>query len=363
MSYSKSKKEIDFFREFERFIKDSLTGRRRQPNGKKISSGTIANYRFTLSLIRRFCEGRKFPLRLRLIKWLTKREFETERKYWKRFYHSFTTFLYENCGLYDNYTGQNIKIIRVFFNYLNRERSLEVGEFHKQFYVWQEDIAIYPLMPEELNFLIYNEQFEDSLNPRMRQIKDYFVFGCTVALRFSDLKSLKQNHLRTAGDKYYLKVKSIKTSTDTLIRLPGYAVEILNRNKRGRGFLLPQYTLTYFNKRIKGLLANAGFTQPVLVTRNKRGKPVELKNENPERQFFRFCDVASSHTMRRTAITTMLSLGVPDQVVRKISGHAPNSKEFYRYVFWSQLYQDGATEQMFQQLKDKVMKVSPVIDH
>lgn len=35
--------------------------------------------------------------------------------------------------------------------------------------------------------------------------------------------------------------------------------------------------------------------------------------------------------MRRSAITVMLGLGVPEQVVRKISGHAPGSKEFFKY--------------------------------
>ena len=59
--------------------------------------------------------------------------------------------------------------------------------------------------------------------------------------------------------------------------------------------------------------------------------------------------------MRRTAITTMLSLGVPEQVVRKISGHSPSGKEFYRYVLWAQTYQDQETEKMFEKLGEKRM--------
>jgi hypothetical protein len=46
----------------------------------------------------------------------------------------------------------------------------------------------------------------------------------------------------------------------------------------------------------------------------------------------------------------MLSLGVPEQIVRKISGHSPGSKEFYRYVHWAQAYQDKATEHVFEKL-------------
>jgi len=42
--------------------------------------------------------------------------------------------------------------------------------------------------------------------------------------------------------------------------------------------------------------------------------------------------------MRRTAITTLLIMGVPEAMVRKISGHAPGSKEFYKYVGIAQDY-------------------------
>ena len=59
--------------------------------------------------------------------------------------------------------------------------------------------------------------------------------------------------------------------------------------------------------------------------------------------------------MRRAAITTMLSLGMPEQAVRKISGHAPGSKEFYRYVLFAQTYQDEETEKMFAKLDNKIL--------
>ena len=59
-------------------------------------------------------------------------------------------------------------------------------------------------------------------------------------------------------------------------------------------------------------------------------------------------------TLRQVgAITTMLSLGVHEQLVRKISGHTPHSKEFYRYVSWSQTLQDRSTEEMFAKLEQK----------
>ena len=49
--------------------------------------------------------------------------------------------------------------------------------------------------------------------------------------------------------------------------------------------------------------------------------------------------------MRRTAITSLLILGVPEQVVRKISGHAAGSKEFYKYVSIAEAYLSKEVQQ------------------
>jgi integrase len=356
MPRTNTKKEWPFFAEYQKFINDSRRGRRLQPNGKRISPGTVDNYTYTLKLVQQFCAEKSFELRIRPGRKLNTRELETEKNYWKKFYKRFTDYLYGDCGYFDNYVGQNIKNIRTFFNYLNKDLAMGVGEFHKLFYVRKEEIAIFPLMPEELNFLINDKAFEESLTKRMKEVKDFFVFGCTVALRFSDLNALKKSNIRIINGQHYLAVRSIKTSTDTLVKLPQYAVDIINRYTKVKRRLLPLFNKVNLNKYIKLLLQQAGFTQPVRLTRGKRGQTTELKNANDSKQLYRFCDVATTHTMRRTAITTMLSLGVPEQVVRKISGHAPGSKEFYRYVSFAQTYQDEETQKMFDKLENKVLK-------
>lgn len=347
------KKELDFFSLFDRFISDSQRGRRLQPNGKKIGPDTIQNYVYTRKLLHEFCEFSGISLRIRPMRLLNHRDLQAEKNYWKKFYRRFTDFLYNNCGHFDNYVGQNIKILKAFFNYVNKELHPGAGDFHKLFYVRNEEIAIHPVLPEELNFLIYDKSFEDSLSPRMQEVKDFFVFGCTVALRLSDLLRLKRANLRENAGQYYLAVRSQKTATDSLVRLPDYAVDIVKKYRKSKTRLLPSFNKVNLNKYIKELLELAGFTQPVGKTREKRGKRLELARNGSRGKTYRFCDVASTHTMRRTAITTMLSLGMPEQLVRKISGHAPGSKEFYRYVLWAQTYQDQETEKVFERLKEK----------
>lgn len=352
MSKTKQGKELCFFALFERFINDSKRGKRLQPNGKRITAGTIKNYCYTKRLLEKFCQQKKFHLRLRLQKRLNQREHEAEKGYWKKFYRQFTTYMYKDCGYFDNYAGQNIKIIKTFFNYLNKELALGIGEFHRLFYARKEEITIFPLLPEELNFFIYNKEFETALSTRMRQVKDVFVFGCTVALRVSDLLGLQKSNLRIVAGQHYLAVRSRKTSTDTLVKLPDYAINIVHKYSKVKKSLLPSFHKANLNKNIKRMFEQAGFTHQLAISRERAGVAVELKKGKNSRAF-RFCDVVSTHTMRRTAITTMLCLGMPEQLVRRISGHAPHTKEFYRYVRWAQAYLDQESDKFFEKLKDK----------
>ena len=66
----------------------------------------------------------------------------------------------------------------------------------------------------------------------------------------------------------------------------------------------------------------------------------------------RFCDKMSSHMMRRTAITTLLILGMPEHLVRKISGHSHTSSSFNRYVHYAQAYIDREIDKVHRVLEE-----------
>jgi integrase len=226
---------------------------------------------------------------------------------------------------------------------------INVGEFYKQFYIRKEEVPIIVLLPEELHFLIYNDTFEMGLTPQLRKVKDFFVFGCTVALRFSDLVQLKETNIRIVADRWYLSIKARKTGQETRIRLPEYAINIVKKyNTQKGGFILPRYNIVNLNLYIKKLLEQAGFNAGSKKVRSRRGEFIEIFSRKKQ---YRFCDLVTTHTMRRTAITTMLCLGMPEHIVRRISGHSPMSREFFRYVFLAQSYQDAETEMVFDKLK------------
>lgn len=352
MSSKSAKLDLNFFELFDKFIRDSVRGKRLQKNGKKLNEGTLKNYRYTFNLLKDFFSNKNFDLRLRSVQKLNKRENKIEKNYWKKFYKKFSDYMYDDLNFYDNYVGTNFKIIRVFFNYLNDELTLNVGNFHRSFYVHKENIQIIVLQPEQLQFLIRDKEFESSLSERLKKTKDIFVFGCTVALRISDLMNLGESNLEIMHNQHYLRVISKKTQTFTRVRLPEYAMDIIHKYRKKNKPLLPKIHVTNLNINIRMLIEKAGWKYAYLKTRSKRGQIIPVYKNQKTKEPYRFCDLVSSHTMRRTAITTMLCLGMSELLVRKVSGHAPHSREFFKYVELSQNYLDNEIEKVHNQLKE-----------
>jgi hypothetical protein len=352
MALSLNKKN-DFLKLFDTFLKETEKGKRVQKTGIRVRASSLEPYVYLRKLLYDFSVKKNFPLRIYSVSTLKKRELLAEKKYWARFYTEFTEYLYTDCNCYDNYVGSNIKRLRAFFNYLNEEKEMNVGSFHKKFYTHSEEIEIITLIPEQLNFLIYNKEFEDTLPEHLKKTKDMFVFGCTVALRISDIFKLSKNNIESINGKHYLKTRSQKTNTLTRIVLPDYAVAIINKYTEKQKTIFPEISKARFNLNIKSLIKRTNWTGEQIKTRQKRGQTVVVYKNPKTKEPYRFCDLITSHTMRRTAITTMLCLHMPENLVRKISGHASGSKEFFRYVELSQKYMDNETEKVYDQIRNK----------
>lgn len=102
------------------------------------------------------------------------------------------------------------------------------------------------------------------------------------------------------------------------------------------------------NKQIKILGKLYGWDGFLPKYKSRQGQIVEIKHLNGES--WKFYEHLTCHTMRRTAITSLLMLGVDEHVVRKLSGHSPGSKEFYKYVAISQTYMNRQVKTAFERL-------------
>lgn len=157
---------------------------------------------------------------------------------------------------------------------------------------------------------------------------------------------LTRKNLEGIRDSVYLCVRSQKTATDTRIKLPGDALSIIEKYKRLKT-LLPVLSDSRLNLNLKDLCAQAGWTHEMDKVRTLIGIEQKLKNgEKP----YRFCDLVTTHTMRRTAITTLLCLGVPEIMVQKNLRDTANSTSFHRYVEYAQRFIDEETDKAFEKL-------------
>jgi integrase len=340
------------FKLLEEFINDSTAGRRTKKDGGRISSGTIINYVYLQKYLQEFEQSISYDLKIYVESNLTYNEKLAASRYYKKIYNDFSGFLYTKKGFFDNYVGLVIKGLRSFFNYLENEKMITVGKYHQSFFVPREEIPIIALSHEQLNFIIYNSEFNKQVEKSgLKKVRDTFVFGCTVALRVSDLLQLTKKNLVITNNSYYLKVKSQKTGTYTSIKLPEYAVEIIMKYSKNRVKLLPEMTAQWFNQRLKLLAKLIPDDFEMVKIRERKGKQVVVYKNQAKKIHFKLSDHITTHTMRRTAITTMLNLGMAEHIVRKISGHAANSKEFFRYVRMSQNIIDQESDKIFEQIR------------
>lgn len=335
------------------FVKESSSGKRLKKNGSRISHSTVVHYVNFKRVLMLFVEETSFELKLYLVNNLTQRENEVAANYWRKFYNEFTSFMYNKLGYFDNYVGTIIKTLRTFCNYLNETRHIAIGVFHKSFYAPKEEIDIITLNHKQLNYIIYNNEFDQLVKQLdLTLVKDIFIFGCTVALRVSDLLSLTSKNLVIQDDKYYLNVRSQKTNTKTSIKLPDYAVDIIKKYYKKHKTLLPPISIGYLDIQLKKLGKLLPNDFELIKTRLKKGKQVVIYKNAQKKIHYKLSDHITTHTMRRTGITTMLNLGMPEHLVRKISGHAANSREFFRYVELSQSFIDEETDKIFDKINN-----------
>ncbi len=322
--------------EFRKFVENSETGKRLKKNGGFISKGTISQYKSVLHCLQQYELKQGKPLNI--LTGIQKNQvvWKREDAYWRKFEKKYTTFL-KQSGAGANYMGHQMKIIKTFFAYLEKDCKFSISKAYQHFRVMKEEKPIVVISPDRLKFLIHDENFTASLPKYLIRTKDILVVGCTVGLRYSDLMALKQANLSLWEGQTYLQVKSQKTGVQTKIRLPEYVLSIIEK-KDVKVKLLPTLSNHRLNNNLRKLCQMAGWKEPIMSTRKGTGNKIKTTP---------FYTQVTSHIMRRTAITTMLTLGMPEAAVRRISGHSEKSASFYRYVQFSQAYLDVELDKVF----------------
>lgn len=278
-----------------------------------------------------------------------RRNFKKEINYWKKFRQQFETYLRIHHVCLDVYIAAVFKVIKTFFNYLRNEKGLPVGEFHRLLRLPSRIYQPVVLDTSQFQRLISDTALTAKLPENQRNSLKMFLFGCISGLRYTDIMNLKTSNIQQKGERYFLLTTAKKTNTAVTIPLPLQLIELLElKSCKVNHRLFKKLSNSNFNLHIKRIMKLAGYTHAVPKYRFRNGVLIEVKTNLGHT--YRFCDHISAHTMRRTAITNLLVLGVPEQVVRKLSGHAPGSKEFYRYVSLAQDYTNRQLEVAYEKL-------------
>ncbi len=221
----------------------------------------------------------------------------------------------------DNYFAKIVTVLKTFLNWAF-ERDYVKDQTYRKFKASERETEVICLTPSEF-LTLYNYEFKSK---RLSRVRDVFIFGCTTGLRFSDLSSLERSHIQ--GD--FIMKNIQKTQDNNTIPLTKYAKEILSKYQNTVYETLPRVSAQKFNRYLKECCEKAGINAPTTITRFSGSK--RKHNTFPK------YELITSHTARKTFATISLLNGVPERVVRNITGHK-KEENFKRYVNFTKEYE------------------------
>lgn len=214
-------------------------------------------------------------------------------------YHQFLSWCAaQNYSI--NYTGSLINGIKMLLK-LSYHAGLHRNDIyeHRGFKKLQEESTEVYLSDAELDKICALE-----LTSRQAVVRDWFILGCHVGLRVSDLVRLDKDNLQ--GD--YITIANEKTDVKVVIPVHKRVRAII---KKYKGFP-PRVSDVEINREIKHIVRSAKIHERVLCTITKGGKRVDT--------FYQKWQMVSTHTCRRSFITNLRKSGIPDSIVMKLSG-------------------------------------------
>lgn len=210
----------------------------------------------------------------------------------------FHSYLLNSRGLNNNTCHTHIRVFRSVLNYFEFPAPKYRVKTYKPSNITLTD--------SELNLI---KEFEPKSNS-LKKVKDLFLLGCSVGLRFGDLRRLRPEHFVEETGKTYIQLYANKTKDSVSIPLNSIAKEIVKKYS----FDPPKLSTQKFNQYIKNLLSQIPHFRETFESKTViRGQ----KQETDQRAKYLF---VGTHTMRRTFITRALEKGLPPVSVAKYTG-------------------------------------------
>lgn len=229
------------------------------------------------------------------------------------FFYSYVTYLKKAKKLAANTIAKDISILKVFMG-----EAIDLGytdnmQFrHKKFFYQEEETEHVYLTEQELH-KIYNVQIS---NKKLDQVRDLFIFGAWVGLRFSDFSNIKPENIVKIDDDYFIKVITQKTKELVIIPCNPVIIEIFEKYKHNSNMLPRTISNQKFNEYIKDVCKLAELNEVGRLSSRSKDKLWQL---------------VSSHTARRSFATNFYLQGFPTIDLMRITGHK-TERSFLKYI-------------------------------
>jgi len=230
------------------------------------------------------------------------------------FFYNYVSFLKKKFSLKRNSIAKDIAVLKTILNEaVDCEQTTNMGFKHKKFSYSYEEVDATYLTESEIESLY---DFDLSHNKKLEQVKDLFVFGCLVGLRFGDYSSIKPENRVTIDGDVYIKLITQKTKEQVVIPCHPLVLKIFDKYKHNPNSLPKAISNQKFNDYIKDACKEAGLTE---TGRLLTSPALELYQ------------CVSSHTARRSFATNLYLSGFPTLSIMKITAHK-SEKAFLKYI-------------------------------
>jgi len=229
------------------------------------------------------------------------------------FFHSYVSFL-KSKKLARNSIAKDISIVKTFMNEaVDRGHTNNINFKHRKFSYGYEDTDSVYLSEQEINKLL---KHDFSANKKLDQVRDLFVFGCQVGLRYSDYSEVKPENIITIDGKKFISIITKKTKETVIVPCSAIVLKIFEKYHANSNSLPKRISPQKFNDYLKETCKEAGFTERGRLTTDPAVPLYEC---------------ISSHTARRSFATNHYLSGFPTIELMRITGHR-TERAFLKYI-------------------------------
>lgn len=268
-------------------------------------------------------------------------------KYYVTFYNNLKNFMLEK-GNRDNTIHTYTVRLRTIFNYVQKKEFVNLGNVQSEFFCSSDEFDVVAL-PEEVFFSVIKnyDKYRMMIMKRKFQLAalDYFILAGTVALRKSDMLNLSINRLHKKDGIYILSTTTKKTDTPIQFPLPEFLTNIIDRNLLQYKRPFPKISNSTLNLSMKRLCSKiSDFYMEIEKVRVINGEK-KLLGRYP------LHELVCPHMLRRTAVSNMLSAGVPVNIIKAVGGWKPGSKTFEeRYLAYNQTFSNQKIKMYYERI-------------